>query len=240
MGSRVNRGAKMKRLIILGLLLFLILLFIVPVFSKDLQKALYQSNGLTITKTKATYKGKIFYDAVKEQKQLVESEGEADESYMEHSYTPRSVIGPYYSYQYDFYDHGSAGGPPSNNVNVTTINITTNKPASVLELVDEDSLVAALKKDSWVREHVNLAQLNSSRSFNEIIKLRQLSDGFSNEFSSTSYAFFRYDQKTCLVALRLIRQDYMGFDHNQLVELGLWVKPRKGMEKLFQRESHFF
>ena len=145
----------MKRLMMLLLLMVLMLLFGYTVFPNELQKILYEYNGLIITKTKAIYKGKVLYDAEEEHKKIVEIYGEADASYIGCYYTPLSLIGPYLSYKYDYIDDGAGGGQyTKNEITVKTINIMTNQPASVLELVDEASLVAALKKDCWIREKV--------------------------------------------------------------------------------------
>lgn len=232
----------MKRFIIFILLIFLVFLFSYPVFPQTRQKVLYNCNGLIVTKTKAIYKGKVLYDAVEDHKKEEVYEGEGEIVYL---YSPLSLIGPYYSYQYYFYQFSGSDGSKSNSYcNFKTVNLTSSAKVSILDLVEEASLVAALKKDAWVLECVHnqggLAKLNSCKTFNEMLKLEALSDGFGNKFDDNSFAFFKYDKKTGLVALRLFRNDYIGFDHSTRLQLGLWVKPKTEIKKFLDLKSNFF
>jgi hypothetical protein len=231
----------MKKMMILFFTMLLMGLLSFPVFSKESQKILYKSDGLIITKTKATYKGKVIYDAVAEPKKYGD-----DAAYLVYHYTPLSLIGPYFSYRCDFFDGGAGGCQYSKNfITVTTINLITNQSVSVLELVDEDSLVTALKKDKWVRRNVeSLRKLDSCRKFEEIIEMIGVNGKeqiFYETIASNSFYFVQFDRKTTQLALRLARNEPLGCSsQNILFELGLWVKPKKGMEHLFLQKSHFY
>lgn len=230
----------MKKLIILLLLLFLILLLGCPVFPKEQQKVLYNCNGLTITKKKASYNGKVLYDALKKYKELCKY-GDVDK--IECFYTPLSIIGSYYSYQYDMFDNGSGGCQfTTNQIVVVTIDVRTNQPVSVLNLIDEASLVVALKEDQWVRNNIgDLKQLDACQTFKDTIEVIGNTDRrFDGIISQYSFAFARLNQKNGFVALRLIRVEDLGWGHYKTLELGLWVKPKRGMEKLFLQKSNFY
>lgn len=207
------------------------------------QDPLYNRDGLFISHVKATYRGRVLYNAAMDLKSLFKREGKRLEG-VEFYYTPLSLVGPYLSYEQDYFDDGGSGASarvPNNTRTVRTVDIRSNRPVSLLELVEEKSLVEAMKKDQWVRERVEDAgQLESCQSFKEVLQLGGLGDDLGNRFKVDSFAFFAFDHKTGGAALRLIRQDYMGYNHNQLLQLGLWVKPQEKMKKLFSLQSNFF
>lgn len=218
----------------------LLFLLVVPILAQSNKSALYNQGGLTITRNKATYKGRVIYDSVKEQKEEKVFEGEGEVVYL---YTPLSLVGHYFSYQRYFYQYsGSDGSKPTSSYCFETVNLRSNTKVSILDLVDEVSLVAALKKDPWVREHAqgNLAQLGSCKTFDEVIQLQVTDDGFSNNFDVKSFAFLNYDPKTGLVAIRLLRNDYMGFNHKTILQLGLWVKPKPELKTLLDLRANFY
>ena len=87
-----------------------------------------------------------------------------------------------------------------------------------------------------------MKQLDSCQTFKEIARVDGLTywPSFDKDLDPYSYAFFQFDHKNGLVALRLTRKLELGPGQCTLFQLGLWVKPKKGMEKLFLQKSNFY
>lgn len=201
---------------------------------------LYSKDQLFIYKNKAILKGNILYDGVAKLAKLIKNEQSEDcpVNYA-FNYNPLSLIGNYYSYELsEFGDY--ACGPPSSSRYIKNMDIYTEKPIKITDIFTEKSIIETLKKDGWIIKNAkkNAVDLNSIKTFDDFLEAFNNSD--SSQFDASSFAILDYDKEKNLAAVRLIGSSYMGFNHSEYLQLGMWIKPSNEMEELLKEKSFFY
>lgn len=206
--------------------------------TKPYGKLLYSLNELFIYKNKAALKGKALYDGDAELIQL-KAEEESEECKVDYQfiYNPLSLVGNYYSYE--SWEGGTmACGPQGNSQSVQVINIETLEPVKLTDIFTESSIVNALKKDAWV---LGIAEeyskdLNEINSFDDFVE--KIGNSSENKLTANSFAVLDFNKKTNLAAVRLIGTKYMGFNHYEYLQIGMWLEPKD--VKVFKNKSYFY
>jgi len=163
---------------------------------------------------------------------------------IEINYNPLSFLGDFYSFEklrFDLSGGDDCYRNPSSEIQVQTIHIKTRDKVNLQDLVEEESLVAALKNDTWVKNLMginNIDQLDAKNSFEEILDL--INRGIGNTFHSDSFALYSYNEKTNLLAVRLIGIEYIGYNHSRKLQLGLLLKPRDEIRKQLEKKEGFY
>ena len=192
------------------------------------------------------------YDVEKDIKDFYGDSQENTEpaSFVNNSYKPRSIVGTIVSYHYTSDTYGAGAAHPNYYEGFAAID--TSKlvksgdsyrfaEASLGDLVDENSLVAAFKADQWINGKLKAAdrrKLQAARTLQELGDV--LSEGFMNSESCyetpiyegklSSFAIYDYDAAKNLVAVRVT----VGYSVHACagaaptVQLGLLLKPQIG------------
>lgn len=183
---------------------------------------LYSDSGLEIFDNKAYYKHQELYNGVKKLFTLIENE-ETKDCPVEYNYYyhPLSLMGNYYSYE--LAENGTiACGIPSASTKIKTIDITSNEEVAIEDVFTENSILNALKNDSWIvskaQEYdVALETLNSVDALYNFIESMEII------MPKTSFAILDKDEKNKELLVRLV-----GFRQQPIdkVILGLSLKPK--------------
>jgi len=210
---------------------------------------LYENGDFKIFTNKASYQDKTLYDVINDYRRLTNADRFETLKCTEGikvAYNPLSLVADYYSYESNLFDTGADGDcyrNPSSEAAVNTIDVVTGEKISLLDLVEEFSLVNALKNDPWVRDMygtMNTAELDSKSTFKEILALINSNMGFGIKFQPDSFALLSYDRSTKLVAARLIGIKYLGYDHSRHIQLGLYLEPKGEILEELEKEKGFF
>ncbi len=216
---------------------------------QELDALLFQKGDFKIYTNKAGHPENVLYNTWDDVKGLMttNSGNGVDCSLgIKIGYNPLSLVGNYYSYERNLFDPGATGDcyrNPSSEAEVNTVDIVTGKKTSLLELVDEESLVIALKNDLWVQDMygtMDVVELDGKKTFQEILSLINSNMGFGIKFEPDSFALLSYDPETKLLAIRLIGIKYMGYDHSRHIQLGLYVRPKDYLKRELEKEEGFF
>ncbi len=173
-----------------------IFLFCMSLSAQQEDFLLFERGEFKIYPNKAIYPDNVLYDTSEDIKSIVNLE-ENDPKCAEGIkivYNPLFLLGSYYSYERNLFDPGASGDcyrNPSTDATVNTINIFSGEKTSLLELVDENSLVTALKNEFWVRDMygtMDTAELDSKGTFQEVLALINSNMGFGIKFRSDSFA----------------------------------------------------
>ncbi|MBQ4915471.1 hypothetical protein J8L85_13535 [Maribacter sp. MMG018] len=200
---------------------------------------LFENQELIIRKKSAYYKGNEIYNADRELENLIKKEktDECGVSYRFY-YNPLSLVGNYYSYE-----SGEGGvlacGVPGSSLSVQTINLENNKKTSISDLFLEESILKALKNDSWIKRNmeenkIDFHLINSVKAFFD--RINSLGDV---RFNLNSFAILEYDKKYGKVSVRLVGTEYMGYNHSRHLQLGLLLEPKEPYKHLFQNNMYF-
>ena len=187
----------------------------------------------------AFYKGKEIYNAASDLKDLTKRE-KTDECSVNYEfyYNPLSLVGNYYSFE-----SGEGGiiacGVPSNSLAIKTIDLDTNLAISLSDIFPEESIVKALKSDSWVKTQMDQSKIDlaSIHIFDAILDTIN-SIGYAS-FKPNSFALLGYDKKTKKALVRLVGEEYMGFNHTKHLQLGLQIDPKKSYRQLLKNKVYF-
>lgn len=203
------------------------------------ETTLFKNNDLVIYKKSAYFKDKELYNAGKDVQKLIESE-KTDECSVDYEfyYNPLSLVGNYYSYE-----SGEGGiiacGAPSNSLSIQTINLDDNKTVSLSDIFTEQSILKALKEDIWIKKmeeelKTDFQSINSFEVFLDTINSLNFV-----KFKSSSFAILDFDRKNGNVAVRFVGAEYMGYNHNKYLQLGLWLEPKQSFKQLLKNEIYF-
>lgn len=207
---------------------------------------IYQDSqkGFVIYQEKATLNGVEIYNSEKEEIEFINKEQHDSEQcrVLADIYrNPLSLIDNYYSYEY-YFGSESACGNYGDVVTVETIDLTTLKKISLTELFTESSILLALKNDSWVLKQLNSSstkiEVDSIKSFSQMIELLNSFDSFL-EFKPYSFAITDSKPKKGKIAVRIVGKQYIGFNHHQHLQLGLWLEPKTLSRKKFLSKIKF-
>ena len=141
-----------------------------------------------------------------------------------------SFVGPLLSYTVTT-SEARAGGPASANIAGHVMDVRTGRPAKFGAMIDEDSLIDGLKRDSFMRRAVNPVELDKAKTLNDIWKLWRTQDfAFFG-----AYYFADWDADNGLAAMRIwYLEDNTGDQPNKLKELGVWVRPKRSWRAAFE------
>jgi len=219
--------------------LFLCCLFIANLLSAQNSDLLYCNQAVTITAERAVFYGKELYNAKTDLQKLVENE-QSEDCKVAYSfiYNPLSLIGDYYSYE-SFEGGVFACGSPGSSASVRTVDVRSFEAVSLTELFTEKSIVSALKKDPWIIEQ----EQQSNSDFSKIKTLESFIDSINQQgsvmFESSSFAVLENSPQKHMLAVKFVGQQYIGFSHNQLFQLVLWLKPTADFEKELKQNTKF-
>lgn len=143
-------------------------------------------------------------------------------------YILHSLVGPVLSIELTSSEE-RAGGPPYHSQHWEARDVRTGKPIEISALLEEKSLIDALRKDSIVQEFFKGVVPTSAKL--NVILAKLYPNGKVNR---SAFAFYQYNQAKDLVALRIaFHKDTCGLCPNRVSQLGLWVKPKQEMRKYF-------
>ncbi len=225
--------AKIKYIIII-----ITITMISKVFSQN-DSLLFGNNTVQIYKSRALFMNNTIYDAVNDFERLREME-ETDECKVDYSfyYNPLSLVGEYYSYEF-----GEGGilacGVPGNSLGIKTIDLNSRRKISLNEIFTEESIVKALKSDKWIQKiakerDVDFSGYNTLKEY--IDAINQL--GYA-EFNSSGFTILGYSEEKNEVAIRFVGEAYMGFNHNQHLQLGLLLIPKTNFKDKLLNKTEF-
>jgi hypothetical protein len=180
-------------------------------------------------------------------------------SYVDNSYKPQSIVGGIVSYYYTSDTYGAGAAHPNYADGLAAVDTTKLEKngdsysfaqANLGDLVDEASLVNALKADKWINKILkqdDRKKLAAARNLQELGDVLQ--EGFMNSEScySTpiydgklqSFAIYDYSAPKNLVAVRVT----VGYSSHACagaaptVQLGLIVKPRIDLEYSLKEQA---
>lgn len=206
-------------------------------YAKD--KVLFNNGYLQIHSSKAIFKQHVIYDAEADFKALYDKENtENCEVEYTYHYAPLSLVGPYYSYE--FSESGStACGATGHYVGVKTVNLHSKKTVSITELFDEMEFLKALQSDKWVQKISKERNINLSKhkTINAWIKaINQLNYG---TFSPSAFTILGYSKNKNKASVRFVAVQYMGFNNNQHLQLGLELTPTPTFQNALLNEIEF-
>ena len=103
----------------------------------------------------------------------------------------------------------------------------------------EESIVKALKADSWVKTQMDQSKIDlaSIHTFDAILDTIN-NVGYAS-FKPNSFALLGYDKKTKKALVRLVGEEYMGFNHTKHLQLGLQIDPKKTYRQLLKNKVYF-
>ncbi|MDB4181089.1 hypothetical protein N9611_02440 [Flavobacteriaceae bacterium] len=222
----------------INILIIISLLSIKGFCQKD--TILFKNQDLIIYKKSAFFKGTEIYNAKRDLKELIAQEKTPDcNVYYDFYYNPLSLVGNYYSYE-----SGEGGeiacGSGGSSVNVHTIDLNNNKIVSLLDIFSEESILKALKSDSWIKKKMEERKID----FQTIKSFKTFLDTINNsldyvKFKQNSFAIIGYDKKSKRVAVRFVGEEYVGFNHHKHLQLGLWIDPKETKRELFENKISF-
>lgn len=142
----------------------------------------------------------------------------------------KSFVGPILSY--DMATHrAERGAKPTMRHEGVVIDVRTGQPARFGALIDEDSLLNALKRDSMMRRATDPVALDAAKTLDEVWGLWRTQD-FA-EFGG--YYFAEWDPTSGQVMMRLL---YLAVaapdDENALQEIAVWVRPKAQWRAAFE------
>ncbi|MEP2937623.1 MAG: hypothetical protein ABJM06_09845 [Gilvibacter sp.] len=148
-------------------------------------------------------------------------------------YLPLSLVGDYYNYELFESSQGGCGVPGFIHT-VEAINLRTREEFTILDIIEENSLVAALKNDSFVVKNSDAEALSNASSFGDIVEnLRNFS------LNENSFAILKYDKQANKVHLRLLEAPQNTPSENHL-QLGIVVTPKNGFKKELLKANNFY
>lgn len=225
--------------------LHILFLFFSYIVLGQADSILYKNDDLKIFKSKALYKDILIYNNNKDYRELKKNEGDCAEG-TQFIYTPLSLIGEYYSFEKATIDYGGSGGcyrSPSSYAKIVSLNLNTKDTLSVLDLVEETSLLKALKQDPWIQnqENIDFKALQSSQTLDTILKIiNESTSEYGEMFSKNSFAVAGYNSENQKLYIRLIKLNYMGYNHFKFLQLGLMVSPLEKTKERLKRRNNFY
>lgn len=221
---------------------FLVLLIFSPKLIIADEAPLYQNNGVEIYSNSAFYNGKEIYNADKQSQDFLAKEltDTPDcNSHYQFYYHPLSLVGNYYSYEFGQFGE-SACGVPGNSLSVQTIDLTASEKIPLTTLFSEESILSALKSDLWIINRGTEANLDFDAIDNFSDFIKQLNTLLiPDAFTTNSFAVVSYSAAKKQAAVRLVGKEYMGFNHQRHIQLGLWLTPTPEFAPLLQNKFHF-
>lgn len=200
---------------------------------------LFSNDLIQIYKSRALAMDETIYDATTDFEKLRETE-ETDECKVDYSfyYNPLSLVGAYYSYEF-----GEGGvvacGVPGSSLGIRTIDLKSKKETALTDIFEEKSILNALKSDKWIQgigkeNHIDFSGYHNLKDL--ITAINKL--GYA-EFKPSSFAILRYSEEKNEVAVRFVGKAYVGFNHNQHLQLGLTLVPKPNFKDELLNKTEF-
>jgi hypothetical protein len=169
------------------------------------------------------YDGHRVFDAATEVcVDFCNQKGAIEGDFVDTSYEGLSLVGPILSYETTS-ESSAAGAKATQRAGWGALDLRTMQPASFGALIDTQSALAALKKDTYVRRHDTLSErVAAAESFDDALAaMRAELDGVEG------YAFHYYNPRTGLVAMRIpFRQQTADAQTYSMSQIGIWAKPK--------------
>ena len=207
-------------------------------FSQD-NSPLFSNSSIKIYKSKVLFMNSIIYDANVDFEKLRQKE-ETDECKVHYSYyyNPLSLVGEYYSYE--FGEGGVFGcGVPGSSLGVRTIDLNSNAEISLTDIFEEKSILQALKSDKWIQRIGKEMNVDVSKHNN----LGELIDSINKfgyaHFNPSSFTILEYSEEKNEVVVRFVGVNYMGFNHNRHLQLGIRLVPKLNFKDKLLNENGF-
>ncbi|MGG6230745.1 hypothetical protein [Tenacibaculum sp. SDUM215027] len=199
---------------------------------------LYKSGFISLTYQKAVYKNTIIYNTNKELDRLQKEDGDTS---FDIFYTPLSLVGSILSYEKNTYAFPHGGYSVQNSI-IQTLNLKTQKPYSILDLVDETSLLNALKNDAYINtlKNIDMQKLKACKSVVKSLKILNQPLHKTNHFTLYSFAILNYNPDKNKILIRLIRTLPRSITLTEYLQLGLEVTPLKHFEDTLKSDDSFF
>lgn len=201
-----------------------------------------EGNSLVLSYGSARYGEKYVYSLEKRYVQLVQDESVDCPIDWRIHYAPLSLVGSVFSYEENS-DGSSACGPMGLYDMVAVVDLATGKPVKVTELLEEGSLLAALKVDRFLRAQGEnqadaeyaafVTALDGARTLEELSGALAQKFAFRLEETLKRFAFFDYDAGRDLVATRLAILDSGMPTMQKYAQVGVLVRPKKDKKALF-------
>ena len=134
-----------------------------------------------------------------------------------------SLVGPWLSFS-EWSSENRAGGPPYHSESWSTIDLRTRSPVTITDVLDEASLLDALRRDAYLaREHPDaLAQLATVSTWADAARVLEE----RTELRLGGFAFVSWDEARGLAGVRVGFHDgECGMCTNEVSALGLEVRP---------------
>jgi len=204
-------------------------------FVSVLHSSLYKVESLW---GKILVNGRVLWDIESDHREaLRERENSQDDWVVDYGISRRvlSLVGRYLSVRAfsDSYGAGAAHDSRSTDIVAYNLDLGLGGRANLIDLVDEDSLVAALKNDSFVKKaaaDLGLArELSAARTMSEIDKI--MSKGMACEWSwpargiLSQFAILDYDAASAVLSVRIGLGYGCEAARGNLTQLGVKVKP---------------
>lgn len=202
---------------------------------------LFQREGLKIFEGRAVFNQRTLYSAEKDRKVLVTDE--PCSKLIQIVYTPLSLAGDCFAYERAAIETGSAEcGPPASHAEIIVIDLYRGESVYLPDLFEKSSIVAAIKNDRWVRAlKLPAEKMDSASTVGTLLQIinRHGDDGSGEGFRSNAFTISGYDASKNKVGIRLFKKEYVGFNHYQFLQLGLWVTPNPNFAKELSRPGFF-
>lgn len=199
---------------------------------------LYKSDFLLLTYQKAVYKNAVIYNVNKELDRLQKEDSGIT---FDIFYTPLSLVNSILSYEKNTYAFPH-GGYSVQNSYIRTINLKTQKPYSILDLVNETSLLNALKNDAYINtlKTIDMQKLKVCKSVVKALKILNKSLHKTNHFTLYSFAILNYNPDKNKILIRLIRTLPRSTTLTEYLQLGLEVTPLESFKEELESNKTFF
>lgn len=200
---------------------------------------LFSNDTIQVYKSRALVMNDTIYDATADFEKLRKTE-ETNECKVEYSfyYNPLSLVGEYYSYEF-----GEGGilacGVPGSSLGIRTIDLNSKKETLLTDIFERESILKALKSDKWIQKIGEEGNIDFS-GFNNLKELITAINklGYA-KFKPSGFAILKYSEEKNEVSVRLVGETYMGFNHNQHLQLGLILVPKVNFKNKLLNKTEF-
>lgn len=184
----------------------------------------------------------VLYDESDELKTPDKPKDDVDE-YKSVEIQPLSLVGEVFSYKQQVFEEDSAGDGPTGGLFWTTLDLKNGRPAEILDFVEQDSLVAALRDDPKLKSIKGWPPMESKKT---PLPDDQTLEYFKNKITGKEgldFAFYDYDSGKDLLTIKILATPKGLPISNESYILTVQAKPtfvfRKALRKM-KPESGFF
>ena len=184
----------------------------------------------------------VLYDEADELKLISPKKGESDD-YKSVEIQPLSLVGEVFSYKHQSFEEDASGEGPSGGLTWVTHDLKNGRPAEILDFVELESLVAALRADTKLKTIKGWPPMESKKTpMADDATLDWLKENVVGR-ENLDFAFYDYDRKSDLLTIKILATPKDLPISNESYILTVKAKPtyifRKSLLKL-SPESGFF